>query len=109
MGMLTILIIIEYALWFIGFFVNGITLYQVMVFFSPTLFMLRKFGIHTNAGPIIALDAFFLICSSLWKFLFGGWDTKIFLINLIIRAIAFGIVLYDDTAYVYVNEERKKQ
>lgn len=107
--MLNGLIIASYILWFGGFFVNGFTLYQVMLIVPTTMFALRKFGIHIKMSNIVVTEGLLLFFSVAWRLLFHKFVLWSFIVSIIIRLIFICIDIYDDTVYVYVSEERKKK
>lgn len=106
--MLTTLIIVSVACWIAMFFVNGFCLYAIMTLVPTILFAIRKLGIHIKCGNILACEIIFLFFSVSYRLLFHKFVIAQLLISLVIRMIFLGICLYDDTVYVYVNEERKR-
>ena len=106
--MLNAFIIIGFISWLLGFFVNGVTLYTVLVLVPVVMFSLRKVGIHVQLGTIMTSEILFLFFSTAWKVLFHDFVWSEFLLTVLIRAIFLGIVIYDSVAYVYITEERKK-
>ena len=106
--MLSTLIIISGLTWFLGFFVNGFTLYQLMIVIPVIMFSLRKFGIHMKQSSIFAAEIGFLFASTVWRLIFGKFILWKFLLTILLRIIFVIVVIYDDTVYVYKQEERKK-
>ena len=106
--MLSTLMIISGLTWFLGFFVNGFTLYQIMIVIPVIMFCLRKFGIHLKQSNIIACEVGFMFASCVWRLIFGKFVLWKFLLTLLLRIIFIIVVIYDDTVYVYKQEERKK-
>ena len=102
------LIITSFILWIVGFFVNGFTIYNVYLIAPTIMFALRKFGIHIKMGNIVATEIIGLIFSVLWRLLFKKFHLIRFLIGLLLRIIFICIIVYDDSVYVYVTEERKR-
>lgn len=107
--MLNVLIIISAVVWIAGFFVNGFTLYNVLLIVPTVMFALRKFDIHIRMSGIITCEVMFLVFSFLWRLLFKKLYVLKLILTLIIRLIFIIVVIYDDTVYVYVSEERKKR
>lgn len=106
--MLSVLIIISFVCWAVGFVVNGFTLYQVLLIIPTVMFALRKFDIHIKTGTMISTEILFLFFSVVWKLLFHKFEIVALLLTLLLRAIFYSVVIYDNTVYVYVSEERKK-
>lgn len=106
--MLTALIIVSAICWLAGFFINGFTIYNVALIVPTIMFALRKVGIHVKFGNIIACEILFLFFSVVWRLMFHKFALIKFMISILVRAVFLCIVIYDDTAYVYVSEERKK-
>lgn len=106
--MLNVLIAIAVACWIAGFFVNGFCFYNVVLLVPTVLFAARKFGIHVKLSNIITCEALFLFFSITFRLLFHHFSWVPFLLSILIRAIFIIVCVYDDTVYVYVNEERKK-
>lgn len=72
------------------------------------MFAVRKVGIHIKFSNICTCEGLFLFFSIVWKLIFGKFTWIPLLAGLLVRAVFLGVVLYDDTTYVYVSEERKK-
>ena len=106
--MLTTLIAVSFITWIIGFIVNGFTLHNVLLIIPTIMFSIRKFGIHIKQSNIITVEVLFLIFSILWRLLFNKFELIRFIITIVVRLIFLGVVIYDDSVYVYVNEEIKK-
>jgi hypothetical protein len=106
--MLTGFIIVAFICWILGFVVNGFTFYNVMLLIPTIMFSARKFGIHCKLGNILTAEILFLFFSTCWRLLFNGFTLKLFIIGLILRIIFVCIIVYDDSVYVYVQEERKR-
>lgn len=107
--MLTALIIVSVICWVAGFFINGFTLYGVVTLVPTVMFALRKFDIHIRMSNIITCEVLFLFFSIMWRLLFHKFSLLKLILTLVVRAIFILIVVYDDTVYVYVSEERKKR
>ena len=106
--MLNVLIIIGYITWILCFFINGFTLYSCLVVIPVTLFAIRRIGIHMKLTSILTSEIMFIIFSMLWRFLFNTFELLPFILTLLVRMVFICIVVYDETVYVYVTEERKK-
>ena len=106
--MLSVLIVIAFLCWIAGFVVNGITLYAFMLIVPTIMFSIRKVGVHMSMGSIVGIEVFFIIVSTIMKVLFNNFSLIELVLTIIIRAVFLIVVLYDDTVYVYVNEERKR-
>lgn len=106
--MLTTLIIVSFVCWILGFVVNGFTLYNFMVVIPTIMFSVRKVGFHVKMGNIIATECLILFFSIVFMLIFKSFIWWKFLLGILFRVIFLCIVAYDDTVYVYVNEERKK-
>lgn len=107
--MLNGLIIASFVLWIGGFFINGFNLYNILLIIPTVMFAVRKFGIHVKMSNIIALEVVLLFFKVVFALIFHKFILWRFLVGLLLRGIFFGLVIYDDTVYVYVNEEKKKQ
>jgi hypothetical protein len=101
-------IIVSIVCWILGFFINGFTLYNVMLLIPTLMFSARKVGIHIKFGNIVAAEVLLLFFSLMWRCLFHKFHIVRFLLSILVRAVFLIICIYDDTVYVYVNEERKK-
>lgn len=106
--MLNGLIIASFICWILGFIFNGFTFYNVMILVPTIMFAVRKFGIHVKLGSLIGTECLFLFFSIAWKLIFSSFTWKALLLCLLFRFIAICLAIYDDTTYVYVQEERKK-
>lgn len=106
--MLSTLIIISVICWIVGFFINGFCLYNVMLIVPTVMFALRKFGIHFKYSTIMGVEIFFLFFSISYRLLFHRFHLVPLILCILVRVIFIIICFYDDTVYVYVNEERKK-
>lgn len=106
--MLTAFIIIGFVSWILGFIINGISLYTILVLVPVVMFSVRKVGIHVQLGTIMTCEILFLFFSTAWKVLFHDFVWSEFLLTVLVRAIFLGIVIYDSVVYVYITEERKK-
>lgn len=106
--MLSGLIITSFIIWIIGFFIQGFCLYNFMLLIPTIMFAVRKVGIHVKYSNIIATEILLLFFSITWRLLFHKFFIIKLLLCIIVRIIFMCIVIYDDTIYVYVNEERKK-
>lgn len=107
--MLSVLIIIQFVLWLIGFFIaGGLSLYQMLLVATPICFSLRKFGIKVGYGTIITIEFLLLFFSTTFTIIFSEIEVVRYIIRLVVRIIAIIIAIYDDTAYIYVTEERKR-
>lgn len=108
--MLSALIITQFVLWFIGFFIiGGISLYQLLLVSVPICFSLRKYGIKVSYGSLIAIDILLLFFSTTFTILFSEIDTVRYILCIVVRLISIIISIIDDTMYIYVTEERKKK
>ena len=106
--MLNTLIIISFLSYIAGFLVNGFTLYNVLLIIPTILFSIRKVGIHIKMSSIITTEVLFLVFSVLWRLMFNDFSIVGLILTVVIRIIFVCVVLYDDTVYVYVSEEKKK-
>lgn len=106
--MLTTFIIVAFVCWILGFVINGFTLYGVSLIIPTLMFSARKVGIHIKYGNIIAAEVLLLFFSLVWRLLFHKFYVVKFLLSILVRAVFLIICIYDDTVFVYVNEERKK-
>lgn len=106
--MLSGLILTSLILWIVGFFINGFSLYNFMLLVPTIMFAVRKIGIHVRYSNIVATEILLLFFSITWRLLFHKFFIIKFLLCIIVRIIFLCIVIYDDTVYIYVSEERKK-
>ena len=106
--MLNTLIIISFLSYIAGFLVNGFTLYNVLLIIPTILFSIRKVGIHIKMSSIITIEVLFLVFSVLWRLMFNDFSIVGLILTVVIRIIFVCVVLYDDTVYVYVSEEKRK-
>lgn len=102
-----LLIIIQFILWIAGFFVRGVSLYQVLLIIPVLMFAVRKFGTKIGCQHIIAVEVLFLFFSTVMTLLFSQIIVTRYVISLLIRVVSCLIAVIDDTAYIYVTEERK--
>jgi hypothetical protein len=106
--MLTGFIITAFVCWIAGFFINGFSLYNVLLIVPTLMFSARKIGIHVKFGNIVATEVLMLFFSLVWRCLFHKVHIIKLLLSILVRAVFLIICIYDDTVFVYVNEERKK-
>lgn len=83
-------------------------MYTFILIIPTAMFALRKVGIHIKFGNIMACEILFLFFSLVWRLMFHKFVLIKFLLSILVRIVFIGIVIYDDTVYVYVSEERKK-
>lgn len=107
--MLNALIIVSIICWIGGIFINGFTIYNVLLIIPTAMFALRKFDIHVKMSNIVVCEVLFLFFSLMWRLLFHKFSLLKLLLTVIARLVFILIVLYDNTVYVYVSEERKKR
>ena len=107
--MLNAFIIVSFVCWILGFFINGFTLYSLSLIIPTIMFSARKFGIHIKFGNIIAAEILLLFFSLVFRLIFHKLSIVKLLLSILVRAVFLIICIYDDTAYVYVSEERKKR
>lgn len=105
---MTGLIITCVLCWLGGFFINGFTLYQILLIVPTIMFSVRKVGIHIKMSNILVPEIMFLFFSIVWRLLFKKFILWKFLVSMVLRIIFICIIVYDDTVYVYKQEERKK-
>lgn len=106
--MLTALIIVGFICYIAGFFINGFSLYTIALIVPTVMFALRKVGIHIKFGNIMACEILFLFFSLVWRLMFHKFVLIKLLLSILVRIVFICVVVYDDTVYVYVSEERKK-
>ena len=106
--MLIVLICVAIACYIAGFVINGFTLYSVLLILPTIMFAARKVGIHIRMSNIITCEVIFVIFSLVWRLIFHKFALARFILSIVVRLIFIAVVVYDDTAYVYVSEERKK-
>ena len=104
---LMILIGLQVILWIIGFFVKGVCLYQVLLIIPVAMFSFRKFGVKISSVHIVVVEILFLFFSTVFTILFSEIEMPNYVISILLRALSCLIAIIDDTAYVYVTEERK--
>lgn len=104
--MLTVLIAIVYGAWILGFVIDGLTIWNVLLFITTTMFAVRRFGIHVGMSHIVTLEVVFIIFTFLWRLLFNSLSIGWFLLLVFIRVIFIMIVFWDETQYVYIKEEK---
>ena len=106
--MLSTLIIISVITWIAGFLVNGICLYNIAVIIPVIMFGVRKVGIHVSQSNIITAEVILIVFSLIWRLIFHKFIIWKFIVTILIRLVFIGVLIYDETMYVYVSEERKK-
>ena len=91
------------------FIVNPSNMLSWVSIFTNMSFVLRPFGIHVPVKKIISVEALlgFIIFNG--SLVFRSFDIKKYLIMIFIRCIFYLIVYYDDTQFVYVQEEEEKE
>lgn len=106
--MFGILILISVLTVIACWFVAGFSLYSILIVIPVICFISRKVGYHIKFSSIVAFEVILLFLHFTLMFIFVEikWLQLLFL--LLIRAVFIITVLYDDTAYVYVSEERKR-
>lgn len=102
------LIITSLICWIIGFFINGFSLYNVLIIIPTLMFSVRKVGIHVKYGHIIAVECLLLFFSIAYRLMFHKFHIIRCLLGILVRIIFIIICIYDDIVYVYVSEERKR-
>lgn len=106
---MNVLIIVSFLCWIAGFFINGFTLYSVLLIIPTVMFALRKFAIHIGLANIVTAEVLLLFFSVVWKLIFHKFALLKFILTLVVRLIFIILVIYDDTVFVYVSEERKRK
>lgn len=106
--MLIVLIIIAFICYIAGYFINGFTLYNLLLLIPTIMFAVRKSGIHVKLSSICVVEALFLFFDATYRLIFNRMNVAHFLLEILMRAIFLIIVIYDDANYVYVSEEVKR-
>ena len=109
MTSLDIFIILQYVLWIIGMIFTGITLYSILLLVPIVMFTLRKFAVKVSLGYMVTFEFLFLFFRVVFQLLRHGFDSRIFIVTLILRIISVLLVVIDNTHFIYVTEERKRR
>lgn len=107
--MFSILAVLSIISWIGVIWFKGFTLYSFALLLPTILFLVRKFGYFVKLKNILICEGMFLFLSITWTFIFGTMSVKTYLITIVFRIMFILVVLYDDKAYVYVTEERKRK
>lgn len=95
--------------WIVLFTVNHINIVTWVAFFTTATFVLRPFGVHTKLSKIVPVEILFAFLAFNGSLLFKTFDILIYLEMIGLRLIFYAIVYWDDTQYVYVQEEEEKE
>lgn len=106
--MLTVLIIIALICYIAGYFINGFTLYNVLLLIPTIMFIVRKAGIHVKLSSICIAEGVLLFFDMTYRLIFNRMNVAHFLLEILMRVIFLIVVIYDDANYVYVTEEVKR-
>lgn len=106
--MLTSYIISVYVIWILSLIAKGVSLYSILLLIPTSMFAVRKVGIHIKAGKIAVCEGLFLFFSISLSAIFGKLNIIRVLITVVLRIIFLIICFYEDTVYVYIQEERKR-
>lgn len=94
---------------FAMFAVNPFNVITWTSIFTTGSFILRPFGIHVKLQKIIPVEALVAFLAFNGSMLFKTFSLKTYIIMIIIRCVFYAIVYYDDTQYVYIQEEEEKE
>lgn len=103
--MLTGMIIAQFVVWILGFFVKGICLYNILLIIPTAMFAGRKIGFYKKWTSSLVVEVLLLLFSVVWSLLFHKFIWWKYLLILILRIISIGIIFYDDSVYLYIREE----
>lgn len=106
--MLNSYIIAVYVIWLVSAVSKGFCLYSVMLLVPTTMFAVRKVGIHVKASKIAVFEGLFLFFSITWTALFSQVNILRLILTILCRLVFLIVCFYEDTVYVYIQEERKK-
>lgn len=91
------------------FIVNPFNIVTWVSIFTTGSFMLRPFGIHVKIEKIIPVEVLFAFLAFNFSLIFKTFSGKTYILMILVRLIFYAIVWYDDTQYVYVQEEEEKE
>lgn len=106
MVVLIILSIIDLILMFV---VNPVNLITWVAVFTTGSFVLRPFGIHVKVSKIIPVEVLLAFLAFNVSLIFKTFSLPTYLMMAGLRALFYLIVWYDDTQYVYIQEEEEKE
>jgi hypothetical protein len=106
---LGVLVFLSIISWIILFKINPYNIITWVALFTTGSFVLRPFGIHTKVTKIIPVEGLFAFLAFNGSLIFKTFDIVTYLLMIGIRLVFYAIVWYDDTQYVYVQEEEEKE
>lgn len=102
---MTGLIVTEFICWIATFFSKGFCLYTILLIIPTIMFAGRKIGFYKKWTVNMGCECVFLFFSIIWSLLFHKFIWWKYVITIFIRLIAVGLIMYDDSTFVYVKEE----
>lgn len=91
------------------FVVNPVNVITWVSIFTTGSFILRPFGIHVKVTKIIPVEVLIAFLAFNGSLIFRTFSIKTYLLMVLVRIIFYAIVWYDDTQYVYIQEEEEKE
>lgn len=104
--LLSLFAIIDLVLMFV---VNPINLMTWSCIFTTMSFILRRVGVHVKVTKVMAVEILIGFLAFNGSLFFKTFDWRKYLLMLMIRGVFYLIVWYDDSQYVYVQEEEEKE
>lgn len=104
-----ILIVLSLINLFAMFMINPVNIITWVSVFTNGSFFLRPLGIHVKINKIIPVEVLFAFLAFNGSLMFKTFDIWNYLSMVVVRLIFYAIVWYDDTQYVYVQEEEEKE
>ena len=102
------LLVTSIVVWICSLLEYGFGIAVLSSFVSTVMFCLRKVGIFVNPRLMIIIESLALFLSIVFKIVFGHLSWVSIIGYILLRAIFYGIVLWDTTQYVYVKEVHRK-
>lgn len=91
------------------FIVNPFNIVTWASIFTTGSFVLRPFGIHVKVKKIIPVEVLIAFLAFNGSLILKTFSIKTYLLMILVRLVFYVIVWYDDTQYVYVQEEEEKE
>lgn len=91
------------------FIINPTNIITWMSIFTTGSFILRPFGIHVKVDKIIPVEILVAFLAFNGSLVFKTFSIKTYLLMIVTRCVFYLIVRYDDTEFVYIQEEEEKE
>lgn len=106
---MVILIIIVILDWICLFLINPVNIMTWVSLISNISFILRPFSIHVKLSKIIPVEVLLAFLAFNGSLILRTFSIKTYLLMILVRLVFYAVVWYDDTQFVYIQEEEERE